>query len=88
MSIWLSLLSLISRFEAGLGDLVDADGLVRLLVGGDDGRVGDEREVDARVGHQVVLELAQVHVEGALGGHRQAVSCLSPFIEISCFSVA
>ena len=60
-------LSLVSRFEAGLGDLVDADGLVGLLVGGHDGRVGDEREVDARVGHQVVLELAEVHVKSALG---------------------
>ena len=61
-------LSLVSRFEAGLGDLVDADGLVGLLVGGHDGRVGDEREVDARVGHQVVLELAEVHVKSALRG--------------------
>ena len=58
--------SLVSWLEARLGDLVDADGLVGLLVGGHDGRVGHEGEVDARVRNKVVLELAQVHVEGAL----------------------
>ena len=32
----------------------------------DDGGVGDEWEVDTWVGHQVCLELCQVHVEGAI----------------------
>ena len=63
-------MSLVSRFEAGLGDLVDADGLVGLLVGGHDGRVGHQREVDAWVGDQVVLELAQVHVQSTLGSEQ------------------
>lgn len=30
----------------------------------DDKGVGSQREVDTRVGHQVGLELGQVHVEG------------------------
>jgi len=36
------------------------------LLGGDDGSVGDKREVDTWVGHQVGLELGQVHVEGTV----------------------
>ena len=46
------------------------------LLGGDDGGVGDQREVDPGVGHQVGLELGQVHVESSVepqrgrdGGH-------------------
>ena len=36
------------------------------LLGTDDGGVGNQREVDARVGHQVRLELRQINVEGAV----------------------
>merc|ERR1719510_2860581 len=46
------------------------------LLSGDDGGIGDQREVDPGVGHQVGLELSQVHVEGSIksqgggdGGH-------------------
>lgn len=41
------------------------------LLRGDDGRVGGEREVDARVRHQVGLELREVHVEGAVEAERR-----------------
>lgn len=41
------------------------------LLGGDDGRVGGEREVDARVRHQVGLELRQVYVQRAVETERR-----------------
>ena len=37
---------------------------------GNDRRVGDEREVDARVGHEIGLELGQVDVECAVEAQR------------------
>jgi len=40
------------------------------LLGGDDGRVGCEREVDSRVWHQVGLELGKIDVEGAIESER------------------
>ena len=64
------------RLEAGVGDLRHRQLLVVGLLGGDDGSVGGQREVDTWVGHQVGLELGQIHVEGAIeaqgggdGGH-------------------
>ena len=36
------------------------------LLGGDDRSVGDQREVDPGVGHQVGLELGEIHVEGTI----------------------
>jgi hypothetical protein len=41
------------------------------LGGRDDGRVGDEREVDTRVGDQVGLELVQIDVERAIETERR-----------------
>jgi hypothetical protein len=61
---------LVVRLEAGVGDLHDRVGLVCGLGGGDDGRVGDEREVDTGVGDQVGLELVQVNVQGAVESKR------------------
>lgn len=57
---------LVSWLEASIGDLSDSELLVVGLLRGDHGRVGGEREVDARVGHQVGLELRQVHVQRAV----------------------
>ena len=61
---------LVVGFEAGVGDFHDGVGLVGSLGGGDDGGVGDEREVNTRVGDQVGLELVQVDVEGAVESER------------------
>ena len=36
------------------------------LLGGDDGGVGHQGEVDTRVGHQVGLKLGQINVQGAV----------------------
>ena len=33
---------------------------------GDDGCIGDQREVDARVGDEVGLELSEVHIESSV----------------------
>jgi hypothetical protein len=57
---------LVVGLEAVGGDLGDRVGLVGSLVGGDDGRVGDQREVNTGVGDQVSLELVQVDVQGAI----------------------
>lgn len=54
---------LVGWLEAGVGDLGNRQLLVVSLFCGDDGRVGGQREVDARVRHQVSLELSQVNVE-------------------------
>ena len=61
---------LVVGLEAGVGDLHDRVGLVGGLGGGDDGSVGNEREVDAGVGDQVGLELVQVDVEGTVESER------------------
>merc|ERR1712223_1843109 len=67
---------LVSRLETGVGDLRDGELLMVGLLGRDDGCVGDQGEVDPGVGHQVGLELSQVHVQGSVepqggsdGGH-------------------
>lgn len=57
---------LVVGLEARHGHLLDGVGLVGSLGGRDDGRVGDQREVDTRVWHQVGLELVQVDVQGAI----------------------
>ena len=52
--------------ELGVGDLSDGELLVVGLLRGDDGGVRGEHEVDARVRHQVGLELGDVDVEGTV----------------------
>lgn len=61
---------LVVGLEAGVGDLLDRVGLVGGLCGGDDGSIGDEREVDTRIRHQVGLELVEIDVEGAVEPQR------------------
>ena len=52
--------------ENGVGDLGDGKLLMIRLLGGDDGGVGGEHEVDAGVGDEVGLELGHVDVESAI----------------------
>lgn len=61
---------LVAGLEAGHGHLHDGVGLVGGLGGGDDGGVGDQREVDTGVRHQVGLELIEINVEGAIETQR------------------
>jgi hypothetical protein len=62
---------LVVGLEAGHGHLLDRVGLVGGLGGRDDGGIGDEREVDTRVGHQVGLELVEIDVERAVETERR-----------------
>ena len=48
------------------GQVVDLEALVRALLAGDDRRIADQRIVDARIRHQVGLELVQVDVESTI----------------------
>merc|ERR1719262_819440 len=56
--------------EHGGGDLAHGQLLVVRLLSRDDRRVRRKHEVDTRVGHQVGLELGDVHVEGAIETQR------------------
>ena len=91
---------LVGRLEAGVGDLCGRQLLVVRLLGGDDRSVVDEREVDARVGNQIGLELRQIDVEGtveakgggdgadALGDDTVEVGVRRPFdVEVSTADV-
>ena len=53
-----------------VSDLGHADLLVVSLLGGDDGGVGDQGEVDPGVGDQVGLELGQIHFESSVKSER------------------
>ena len=53
----------VGGLEAGIGDLSHGEGLVVSLLRRDDGGVSDQGEMDPGVGHQVGLELVQIHVE-------------------------
>ena len=61
---------LIVGFEAGAGDLAHAQSLVVSLLCRDDGCIGHQGEVNPWVGHQVGLELSQVHVQGSIEAER------------------
>lgn len=57
---------LVGRFKAGVGNFGYGQLFVVGLFGGNDRRVCDQREMDARVRHQIGLELGQVDVEGTV----------------------
>merc|ERR1719446_1146475 len=59
------------RLKDRVGDLGDRELLVVRLLGRDDGRVRREHEVDARVRHEVGLELGDVDVERAVEAERR-----------------
>merc|ERR1719158_154261 len=56
--------------EASVGDLRNTQGLMVSLLGRDNGSIGDEGEVNPRVGHKVGLELIQVDVQGSVEPQR------------------
>jgi hypothetical protein len=63
---------LVVWLEACHRDLLDGVGLVGCLRGGDNGGVGNEREVDTGVWHQVGLELVEIDVEGTVESERSS----------------
>eukprot|EP00043_Microstomoeca_roanoka_P004837 m.52137 g.52137 ORF g.52137 m.52137 type:complete len:469 (-) comp12680_c0_seq1:98-1504(-) len=67
---------LVGGLKAAVGNLSNRELLVVGLLGRDDGSISHQGEVDTGVGHQVGLELGQIHVEGTVeaegssdGGH-------------------
>merc|ERR1711899_682908 len=67
---------LVGGLKASVSDLTHGQLLVVSLLGGHDGSVGDQREVDPGVGHQDPLPSGKVHVESSIkpqgggdGGH-------------------
>jgi len=52
--------------EGGVGDLSNGELLVVGLLGGDDGSVGGEHEMDTGVGDEVSLELGDINVKGTV----------------------
>ena len=61
---------LVSGLETGVGDLSNAKLLMVCFLSGDDRGVGDEGEVDTRVGDKVGLEFCQVDVQGSVESQR------------------
>ena len=67
---WITLHHLVGRLEAGVGDFSNTELLMVGLLGRDDRCVGDQGEVDTRVGHQVGLELCQIHIQSSIKAKR------------------
>jgi len=63
---------LVGGLETRRRDLVHRHLLVVGLLSTDDWGIGHQREVDARVGHQVSLELSEVHIEGTIKPQRSS----------------
>ncbi len=61
---------LVVGLEAGHGHFLNGVGLVGSLGSRDNGGIGDEREVDTGVWHQVGLELVEVDVERTVEAER------------------
>lgn len=57
---------LVVGLKAGHGYLLHGVGLVSSLGSRDDRGIGDQREVNSGVRHQVGLELVQIDVEGTI----------------------
>ena len=57
---------LVGGLKAGVGDLSNGQLLMVGLLSRDDWGVGGQGEVDTGVGHQVGLELSQIHVQGTI----------------------
>uniref|UniRef100_A0A1I8IWZ0 Uncharacterized protein n=1 Tax=Macrostomum lignano TaxID=282301 RepID=A0A1I8IWZ0_9PLAT len=57
---------LVASLKARVRDVLDFQRLVICLLRGNDGSIGSQWEVDLRVGHEVGLELGDVHIERAI----------------------
>ena len=63
---WVTLHHLVGWLEAGVGDLSDGQLLMVGLLSRDDWGIGGQGEVNTWVGHQVGLELSEIHVQGTI----------------------
>ena len=57
---------LVAWFKASIGHLSHRQLLMVGLLSGDDRSIGNQREVDSWVRHQVGLELSQIHIESSI----------------------
>lgn len=67
---WITLHHLIGWFKARVGDISDCQLFVISLLSTDNRRICCQGEVNAGVGHQVGLELGEVHVQGTVETQR------------------
>ena len=61
---------MVGRLETSVSDFGDGKLFVVSLLGGDDRRVGGQREVNTRVRDQVSLELGLIHVQCTVDSER------------------
>ena len=61
---------LVGGLKASIGDLSHRELLMVSLLSRDDRSIGDQREVDARVGDQVGLELSKIHIQSTIKAKR------------------
>ena len=73
---WVTFHHLVGWLKASIGDLSHRQLLMVGLLSRDDWGIGGQREMDTWVGHQVGLELCQIHIQGTIepqgggdGGH-------------------
>merc|ERR1719499_2190746 len=67
---WVTLDHLVGWLKASIGDLTNCKLLMVSLLSRDDGGIGDQREVDPGVWHQVGLELSQINIESSIKPER------------------
>jgi hypothetical protein len=60
----------VGRLETGVRDLGHTQGLVIGPLSGDNRRIGDKREMDARIGDKIRLKLVEIDVQGAVEAKR------------------
>ena len=61
---------LICRFEAGVGDFRNGQLFMVSFFGRNDGRIGDQGEVNSWVWDQISLKFGQINIEGAIKAKR------------------
>ena len=67
---WVTLDHLVGWLKAGVGNVSNSHALMVGLVNRQYWRIGDQRKVNPGVGHQVGLELIEVHVESSIKPQR------------------
>ena len=64
---------LVAILKATIAELTNRELLVKGALGRDNGRIGGERKVNSRIGHQIGLELVQIDVQGAIEPQRSLI---------------
>ncbi|MPC56320.1 hypothetical protein E2C01_050273 [Portunus trituberculatus] len=67
---WVTLHHLVGRLKAGIGNFCYGQLFMVGLLRGNHRCIGDQGEVDPRIGNQVCLELRQIYIEGTVKSKR------------------